>query len=393
MAGESIFFLPFVLARIFRPTVLQFYQISNLELGQCFSIYGITAMVSYFLGGPLADKYPNHKLIATGLWLTAFGGLVLTLFPSINLMYIMYGFWGFSTIMLFWAPLHKTIRLFGGENYQGRSFGGVEAGRGLMAALLGTFSLVIFVVAENLGESTFSVIMLSTSIFIALVGILAWIFIPNFKNVQSQKIQWKQAFTNSKFWILAGIILCAYVGYKITDDYSLYAYEVLGFTEVDAAKIGSSALWLRFLFALIAGFLADRFKASKVILLGFVSMILGGGLISSGVLNSVGFTLLVLAFTLIGVYGIRGIYFAIMQEAAIPKNATGLAIGIMSVIGYTPDVFMSPLMGYLLDNYQGETGHKLVFLVLVLFSLLGFTLAFRMLQISKLNQPKPLVNK
>ena len=152
-------------------------------------------------------------------------------------------------------------------------------------------------------------------------------------------------------------------------------------------------MWLRFLFALIAGFLADRFKASKVILLGFVSMILGGGLISSGVLNSVGFTLLVLAFTLIGVYGIRGIYFAIMQEAAIPKNATGLAIGIMSVIGYTPDVFMSPLMGYLLDNYQGETGHKLVFLVLVLFSLLGFTLAFRMLQISKLNQPKPLVNK
>mgnify|MGYP001826309671 FL=1 len=46
IAGEAIFFLPFILARVFRPTMLEFFQISNTELGLWFSIYGLVAMVS-----------------------------------------------------------------------------------------------------------------------------------------------------------------------------------------------------------------------------------------------------------------------------------------------------------------------------------------------------------
>ena len=40
LSGEAIFFLPYVLSRIFRPTVLDFFSINNVELGFCFSIYG-----------------------------------------------------------------------------------------------------------------------------------------------------------------------------------------------------------------------------------------------------------------------------------------------------------------------------------------------------------------
>ena len=32
-AGEAVFFLPFLLARVFRPTVLDVFGLSNLELG------------------------------------------------------------------------------------------------------------------------------------------------------------------------------------------------------------------------------------------------------------------------------------------------------------------------------------------------------------------------
>ena len=41
LAGESVFILPFVLARIFRPTFLDVFELTNLQLGSCFSIYGI----------------------------------------------------------------------------------------------------------------------------------------------------------------------------------------------------------------------------------------------------------------------------------------------------------------------------------------------------------------
>ena len=56
IAGESVFLLPFVLARVFRPTLLDVFDLTNLELGAAFSAYGIIAMAAYFLGGPLADR-------------------------------------------------------------------------------------------------------------------------------------------------------------------------------------------------------------------------------------------------------------------------------------------------------------------------------------------------
>ena len=89
--------------------------------------------------------------------------------------------------------------------------------------------------------------------------------------------------------------------------------------------------------------------------------------------------LVILLSTLIGVYAIRGIYFALMQDATIPVQATGTAVGIMSVIGFLPDVFMGPLMGWLLDGNPGATGHQYVFLVMALFAVLGFlaSLGFR----------------
>ena len=57
IAGEAIFTIPFVLPRIFRPTVLATFGIDNTELGLCFSVYGIVALFSYLLGGPFADKF------------------------------------------------------------------------------------------------------------------------------------------------------------------------------------------------------------------------------------------------------------------------------------------------------------------------------------------------
>ena len=67
LAGESVFILPFVLSRVFRPTVLDAFGLDNVQLGLCFSVYGVVALVSYLFGGPLADRYPPRKLIAMAL--------------------------------------------------------------------------------------------------------------------------------------------------------------------------------------------------------------------------------------------------------------------------------------------------------------------------------------
>ena len=57
MAGEAVFLLPFVLPRVFRPTLLSVLDIDNTMLGAAFSAYGLVAMAAYFFGGPLADRF------------------------------------------------------------------------------------------------------------------------------------------------------------------------------------------------------------------------------------------------------------------------------------------------------------------------------------------------
>jgi hypothetical protein len=76
--------------------------------------------------------------------------------------------------------------------------------------------------------------------------------------------------------------------------------------------------------------------------------------------------------TSLAVFSLRGLYFALMGEANIPWHVTGSAIGMASILGYTPDIFMGPLMGVLLDRSPGVVGHQHVFLLLVVFSIVGF---------------------
>ena len=111
LSGEAVFILPFVLARVFRPTFLDVFQLTNLELGTCFSVYGIVAFISYLFGGPLADRYPPRKLMSIALFLTALGGVALSTYPSYFIMKIIYGYWGFTTIFLFWSAMIKATRI------------------------------------------------------------------------------------------------------------------------------------------------------------------------------------------------------------------------------------------------------------------------------------------
>ena len=92
IVGECIFLLPFVVSRIFRPTFLSVFEINNLQLGKAFSVYGIVALISYFFGGPIADKFSTKNLIVVSLLLTAIGGIWMAQIPNIWELSILYGY-------------------------------------------------------------------------------------------------------------------------------------------------------------------------------------------------------------------------------------------------------------------------------------------------------------
>ena len=144
LAGEAVYILPYVLARVFRPTFLDVFELSNFQLGSLFSVYGIVALISYAYGGVIADKFLPRKLMALSLFLTALGGIIMATFPSYLVLQILFGYWGFTTVFLFWGAMIKATRLWGGSLSQGKAFGFLDGGRGLVAASISSLGVFIF---------------------------------------------------------------------------------------------------------------------------------------------------------------------------------------------------------------------------------------------------------
>ena len=387
LSGELIFLLPYVLARVFRPTFLEVFNLSNLQLGGLFSVYGTVAILSYLYGGVISDKFQPKILIAISLFFTAFGGLVLSTYPSYLILQILWGYWGFTTVFLFWGAMIKATRVWGGSRNQGEAFGLLDGGRGLVAASMGTLGVLIFSVFLTNDielaslvkrKNAFRYVILFLSFIVFVTGILVIVLmetsqegvinknaslIPNIKSVL--KIP--------SIWLIMFIIISAYVGYRVTDIYSLYASDVMDFDNLEAANIGSLQLYLRPLVCLLIALFANKKSYIHLIIIGFIIMLVGALIFSLGIvqvdMNYVFFFSLIVVAT--GTYAIRALYFSLMQEGHVPLVLTGTAVGVISVVGYTPDIFASPVIGYLLDTYPGILGHQYVFSMLVVFSIIG----------------------
>ena len=389
------------MSRVFRPTFLDVFQLNNFQLGSLFSVYGIVALLSYVYGGVITDKYSPRKLMSSALFLTALGGLVLASYPSYKTLQILYGYWGFTSVFLFWGAMIKATRLWGGDNNQGKAFGFLDGGRGIVAASMGSigvfiFSIILTTDIESASvierQEAFRYVILFSSFMVAFIGLLVFIFLrsyeeksTNIKSSLNSLTNIKHVLKNESIWLLMIIIMCAYVGYKVTDIYSLYASEVMFYDQIEAAKVGAVQLYLRPIVCIMIGLLADKTKNMFWIIFGFITMLIGAVIFSLGFIqpdmNFMFFlSLVVLA---VGTYSIRALYFAVLKEAKVPFALTGTAVGLISVVGYSPDIFAGPIMGYLLDTYPGVVGHQYVYLILVVFSAIGLIASLRFARLTK----------
>jgi sugar phosphate permease len=394
LAAEAVFILPFVLQRIFRPTFLETFAINNEDLGYCFSVYGIVALFSYLFGGPLADKFHPKNLMSVALMLTALGGLYYATFPDYSELKILYGYWGFTTIFLFWAAMIKATRVWGGENKQGIAFGFLDGGRGLVAAAFGSVGVLIFslFIDVDISETSleerqyaFKYVILTCSTIVAVIAILVYFFLKplesdspksdiNYFNLKSFKILLKIPSVR----LLMLIILCAYTGYKASDLFTLYAQDVMGYDAIKSASVGTSLLYVRPIIGVVVGFMADRTRASLWLIIGFLLTTLSSIVFALGIIDDSTTLLFIINILLmaIGIYSCRVLYFATLEEAKIPIALTGTAVGLVSIIGYTPDIFSGPMFGILVDNPDKVAGLQNAFLVLAGFSLIGLLTSF-----------------
>ena len=403
LAGEMIFSLPFHTQRFFRPTMLDAFDITNTQLGDMFAAYGVVAIFSYFFGGPFADRYSARSLMAVSLVLTASGGLYMATFPGVWEMTALYAFWGLSTTFLFWAALIKATRDWGGSNSQGIAFGVLDGGRGLMAAVAAGFAIGILAfylpeqaefVSNEERRAGFRGIILYYSLLTLLCAVVVWYLVPHDASSTSAKgnpfKRIPELIRQPLIWAQAGIIICAYCAYKGLDNYALYAVQVLGMNEIDAAKLFTYGAYLRPVACVVAGLVADRFDSARSIFVLFATLAVSFGVLAVSTLETTSLYVIYanVFVTFFAAFALRGIYYALLQETQVPKHLTGASVAIIAFVGYTPEAFFGPITGRILDANPGIPGHLDYFTFLAAVAVAGIVVTFMLIRLNR--QPQEL---
>jgi nitrate/nitrite transporter NarK len=146
---------------------------------------------------------------------------------------------------------------------------------------------------------------------------------------------------------------------------------------VDAASFTSISAYLRPVGAILAGLVADRFSASKTIQVNFLLLAILYGLMSISWDASLLYNLAMfnLITSYLAVYALRGVYFALVEESKVNASLTGTAVGFISFIGYTPDIFFASVSGRILDANEGIKGFENYFLFLMFIAITGLIVA------------------
>jgi nitrate/nitrite transporter NarK len=397
IAGEAVFSLPFHVIRNFRPVVLEAFALDNLELGQVFAAYGVVAMVMYFPGGTMADRFEARSLLAASLVTSGIGGAYYATFPDFQGLWLLFGFWGVTTILLFWAALIRACREWGGNAEQARGFGILDGGRGLLAWAMAKGAVLLFkmaVPAQGASaadeRAALAYVIWGYSAITVAAGVLVFFFVPKMSaKVEKTKQKAAEAIARVKrvvkmpaVWLHAVIIVSAYVAFKGFDNYGQFCVDAWGMSTVEAAEFTSDMMIIRPIAAIGAGFIADRFRSSSVIIVGFL-MLVASEMYFAVVPPEPAMAWVLWLNVIVAssaMFGLRGIYFALLEEADVPATATGTAVGLVSVIGYTPDVFVGLVQGYLLKRAKDAgdivVGHQEFFWFLSAFAVAGLLATF-----------------
>lgn len=376
LGAVSIYLLPY-LRWTYYDTLVEAVNLTNAQFAATMSIFGVTAMLFYAPGGYLADKLSLKKMLSFAFLSTGVLGLWYSTFPGFIWQMLIFGLWGAIGTAFFWSAMMKVTRSLGSSEEQGRMFGLLEGSRGLVNVVVAFVALYFYgKMGETVGGMTG--IIVAFSILCIVSAVLTWFIIPNRVEGSTDAIHVKDIGTVLKIpavWIIAIIVLSCYSVYIGSTYLTPYMTEMLGVTATIAGAIAILRTYvLQFVAAPTGGWIADKI-GSVTFVIAICFMVIVVALAGFVFLPSSPSVMLIAVVLMLlfcaAIFAMRGIYFAPMDECKVPKNLTGTAVGVISVIGFFPDVYMNTIAGNLMDAFPGATGYKYLFLVMLGFALVG----------------------
>lgn len=358
---------------------LQTYNLTNTQMGVFGSVLGIFGMISYLFGGIVADRFSTRMILTVSLIGTGIGGLIHLLPLNYYALVGLYAFWGISSLFAFWPACVKAVRILSGSGDQGKAFGFFEGGRGIGAALMTLFAVIAFRIGvgsindEALGMRY---VIIFYSVLTIGTGIVTFLTVKDGEKLESEKISFKgigEVLKMPAVWIISFVTFSNYVFTQSLYYFTPYATNFFAASVTFAASLAAARRWFSLFGSVGGGFFADRIGTGKVILISFLVMIAG----TAGILflplslgSLIPFTIIFLIIFVF--YNVNyAMTWAMMDEGAIPVKYSGTAAGVISTIGYLPEIFSSVLAGVLIDQNPGVTGYRYYFGFLIAMLALG----------------------
>ena len=390
IAGGAIYPLVY-LRQNFELSILDAFGITISELSDCYALLGVIFVATYLPSGWLTDRVSPRTLIAFSLAGAGATGLWFATFPELASLRVIFMLWGITTGLTFWSALIKAVAVLGEAHEQGRFFGVLEGGRGLVEAALASVALAIFALyledkAGDLQVPLRRVIYFYVGAMLTTAPIVFFALRDNHNADSTTRSlprgAWQDflhLFAKRQLWLAAFCILCGYQLFWASYSFSAYLQQVHGMTAVTVGIITVARLWTRPLGALASGWLGDALQRERVL----AALLVSASLSLAGVLllpagAGIPLTLSIVLLTGLLTFGVRGIYWATLETCDVPARSKGLAIGVISLIAYLPDIYLPLINGALLTRFPGNTGYAIYFSGLALFGLLGATAAWRL---------------
>ena len=377
--GSSIIYTPVYLKNVFYEPLMQGLGCTNADLGALLSCYAIVAVITYLPAGIIADKVRMRTLSWVGFGATAVLTFIYAMLPSIQMLYVVFVGYGITTILIWWGTRFKIVRLCCSEDDYASKIGvsySIYGAAGLIVGLINT--AIISAVAD--ASQGIQVLLVFLGALIALLAVLSFIFVPDFKgeiDKNAKLFSLKEAVEAIKhpgvIWACVAYfcVYAVYQGATYTTPYLTQCFNADGNLVNVVGLIRTYGIGL--IAGPVVGWLATKLKSpSKVILGAFILSIavLLGFIVfphDPGAAMVAAILVVVFGFTTYGAFSIGS---SPLSEIKIPMRIFGTAAGVLSVVGFMPDVFIHTWYGGLIDA-QGIDAYTSIFGFEIMFGVIG----------------------
>ncbi len=389
LAASVIYSAPY-LRQLFKTSLLEAFSLTEAQLGNLSSTYALACLICYIPGGWLADRVEARKLLIIALFASAASDVWFATISSDEALLVIYASWGVIGVGILWAAMFKQVRLLGSGDEQGRMFGSLEGARGLFEAILLTVGSFIFGLFATRELGMINVIILY-AVCSATLGVVLMFWRPKValeSSGEREKIRWPDLLIivrQPSIWLLCIILSALYHVFWATIEFPSFA-ETGGFemTLAAATALGAAKLWMRFPGGILAGMLGDR-MGNPLLMVWLFLLSIFSCLYLALMPTTPGWAwtlwVFIFPFALLA-YGLRGVFWALLYNCPIPTRVLGTAIGVVSIIGYSPDAYVPQVAAWLHTHYDTTMAYKGFFAYVAAVSAAGMVASWMLYRLT-----------